>query len=69
MLKVLLWNKKEDGDARFVIQDDDKGYTEYAVSNPKDVTWVKDDISKEDDYKEWMPFDGTEVPSLDYLMM
>lgn len=63
LLKV--WNGKYGNSARFVVYDTvAEKYGEYTPSRPNDIAWVKDDLTKQDEYKSWESFEDEPVEDL-----
>lgn len=63
--QLKLWNKKFGKDAKFVAYDtQEKTYGMFQVGRTNDIAWVKDDITKDSDYKGWDDFQNEPVANL-----
>ena len=65
-----LWNRKYGKSAEFIVQNTEtKQYTLFSLSAPKDVTWVKEDLTKDPSYKSWDNFHDEPVDDLGQIIM
>lgn len=64
--KIKTWNGKYGNNARFIVQENSSGkYAEFQPTRPKDVAWVKDDLTKQEEYKGWESFQDEPLDSLE----
>ena len=70
MFTLMKWNGKYDTDARFIVRDDKTNkFTLFTPDRLEDITWVKDDMSKFPEYKNWDDFGHEKVDYLENVMM
>lgn len=70
MFKIKRWNNQYGNAAKFVVFDDNTSkYTEFSPANPKDVTWVSNDITINPAYKSWDDWKNEPVSNLNDIIM
>lgn len=64
------WNKQYGNGAKFVVEDKStKKFAEFSPARPKDIQWVKEDITKESEYQSWDDFQKEPVDNLNSIVM
>ena len=70
MYLLKLWNKKYGNDAQFIVFDKKaEKYAEFTPVRPKDTTWVREDLTKLDEYKDWESFEDEPIENLSQVIM
>lgn len=67
--KLKLWNGRYGNPAKFIAEDEEGRMTEFSPARPKDVAWVKQDLTKDPSYKEWQSFEDEPVDDLNAIVM
>lgn len=68
MYIMKLWNGKYGNACQFIVERDGK-YTLFSPARPKDITWVKEDLTQNADYKDWESFEDEPVEDLSMVIM
>ena len=64
-----IWNGKYGNNARFIVFDKSTGkFAEFAPTRPKDIAWVKEDLTKMPEYKGWESFQDEPVEDLNNIV-
>lgn len=62
---IKTWNGKYGNGARFIVFDtSEEKYAEFAPTRPNDIAWVKEDLTKVDEYKEFQSFEDEPIDDL-----
>lgn len=69
MYTLHLWNGKYGNNAKFIVEDNNGKFAEFSPARPKDVAWVKTDLTKESDYQSWEDFENEKVDDLNLVIM
>lgn len=66
-LKV--WNGKYGNNARFIVKDNKtEKYGEFAPARPKDIAWVREDLTQKEEYKSWESFQDEPLDTLEGIV-
>jgi hypothetical protein len=65
MYEFLRWNGKYGNNAKFIVLNtENKKQALFSPVNPKDITWVSDDLTKDSEFKGWEDFGHEKVDDL-----